>query len=180
MTYADLQAMFPKHLRPAYSHVVEQGLPRLNEQMRAGGITTPRRIAAFLTTLAFESMFEFNIDQIGATSKYHGRGYIQLTGLANYTAAGKYLGIDLVNNPDLAKSLDWSAKIARWYWTVARPNTNAYADALQMGRVNAMIGYPLSAPGGDGLTNDQRRCAAFAAALKYLTGSVPAGITCTR
>jgi len=172
--------MFPKHLRPANSGIVVAGLPRLNAEMQAGGITTPRRVAAFLTTLAFESLFEYNIDQIGATSKYHGRGYIQLTGLANYTAAGKYLGIDLVNHPELAISLEWSAKIARWYWTVARPNTNTYADQLRMGRVNAMIGYPLSGPGGDGLTNDQRRCAAFAAALKYLTGTVPAGITCTR
>lgn len=172
--------MFPKHLRPAHSADVERGLPRLNAEMQAGGITTPRRIAAFLTTLAFESLFEYNIDQIGATSKYHGRGYIQLTGLANYTAAGKYLGIDLVNQPELATSLEWSAKIARWYWTVARPRCNEYADTLQMGRVNAMIGYPLSGPGGDGLTNDQRRCAAFAAALKYQTGSTPAGITCTR
>lgn len=172
--------MFPRHLRPAYSGVVEQGLPGLNAQMRVGGITTAPRICAFLTTLAFESMFEFNIDQIGATSRYHGRGYIQLTGLANYTAAGTYLKVDLVNHPELATDIQYSAPIARWYWTVARPNTNRYADELKMGRVNAMIGYQLSAAGADGLTNDQRRCAAFANALKYWTGTVPAGINCDR
>lgn len=34
--------------------------------------------------------------------KYRGRGYVQLTGFANYKRAGQKLNIDLVNNPDLA------------------------------------------------------------------------------
>ncbi|MEM7176498.1 MAG: peptidoglycan-binding protein [Pseudomonadota bacterium] len=34
--------------------------------------------------------------------KFRGRGYIQLTGRANYTRFGALIGIDLVNNPDLA------------------------------------------------------------------------------
>ncbi|MFD3406424.1 glycoside hydrolase family 19 protein [Kribbella sp. NPDC058693] len=103
---------------------------------------------------------------------YGGRGYIQLTGDFNYGPAGQYLGIDLLGNPDLALSLQWSAPIARWYWTVAR-NINPYADNLDMGRVNAAIGYPAGA-------EDQRRCDSFKSALQYLTGSIPAGVICTR
>jgi putative chitinase len=35
--------------------------------------------------------------------KYHGRGKPQITGKANYQRMGKRLGVDLVNNPELAK-----------------------------------------------------------------------------
>lgn len=141
--------------------------------MREAKIDNPRRIAAFLTTLAFESMWEYSIKQFGTTSTYTGRGYIQLTGSYNYGAAGTALGIDLLGKPELALSKEWSAKIATWYWTKARPRTNEYADTLQMGRVNAMIGYPEG-------PSDLKRCAAFGEALRALTGEVPAGITCNR
>ena len=154
--------------------VVAVGLPGLLEQMAAAQINTPRRVAAFLATLAHESELLYNIPQRGATAKYKGRGYIQLTGMTNYTDAGAYLGIDLAGTPGLALDLRYSAKIARWYWTVAR-HCNEMADALKMGKVCAAIGYPL----GDG-SEDIARCASFARALKYLTGSVPAGISTTR
>jgi putative chitinase len=52
----------------------------------------------------------------GDGAKYKGRGFIQITGKANYTKAGQALGIDLVNNPDLAAKPDVAAKIAVWYW----------------------------------------------------------------
>ena len=158
--------MFPGKIRTANIPIVEAGLPGLLEQMAAAEISTPRRIAAFLTTLAFESRFEYNIREGGDTRPYGGRGYIQLTGTSNYSDAGKYLGVDLLTTPDLALTLAWSAKIARWYWTVARPSTNAYADALRMGKVNAAIGYPRSPDG----SNDNARCEAFQKALLYLTG----------
>lgn len=48
--------------------------------------------------------------------KYHGRGFIQLTGRANYEAAGKALGLDLVNKPELAEDPANAAKVALWYW----------------------------------------------------------------
>ncbi|RXJ61081.1 calcium-binding protein [Halarcobacter anaerophilus] len=36
--------------------------------------------------------------------KYHGRGFCQLTGKTNYIKSGDFLGLDLLNNPELAKS----------------------------------------------------------------------------
>jgi putative chitinase len=154
--------------------VVERGLPSLLEEMALGEITTPRRIAAFLTTLAHESAFEFNSREHGDTRTYGGRGLIQLTGIDNYRAAGSWLGVDLVAAPDKAMDLAWSAKIARWYWTVAR-HCNDLADKLLIGKINAAIGYPV----GDG-TEDTRRCDSFELAMRHLTGSVPTGISRTR
>lgn len=48
---------------------------------------------------------------------YHGRGPIQLTWNCNYGACGKYLGLDLLNRPELASSNPTvSFKTALWYW----------------------------------------------------------------
>lgn len=54
--------------------------------------------------------------EAGDGAKYKGRGFIQITGKANYATAGEALGIDLVNNPELAAKPDVAAKIAVWYW----------------------------------------------------------------
>jgi putative chitinase len=48
--------------------------------------------------------------------KYHGRGYVQLTGRANYESVGKELGLDLVGHPELAENREIAAKIAIHYW----------------------------------------------------------------
>lgn len=42
---------------------------------------------------------------------YYGRGFVQLTWKRNYERFGNLLGIDLVNNPDLALQPDVAAKI---------------------------------------------------------------------
>lgn len=54
--------------------------------------------------------------------KFHGRGFVQLTGHYNYERYGKALGLDLVNHPDLAADPANAAKIAVQYWkeTVVR------------------------------------------------------------
>lgn len=170
VTVADLQAMFPG--RVGNADIVAEGLPSLNKAMRDAGITTPARRAAFLTTIAYESAFLYNVTAAGDTRVYAGRGFIQLTGEYNYKAAGSYFGIRLAANPAWARSLPWSAPIAQWYWTVNR-DMNPMADALDMGLVNAAIGYP---PG----PHDEMRCASFQAALAYYLGSVPAGVNCVR
>ena len=51
----------------------------------------------------------------GEGYKYRGRGYIQLTGKNNYADMSKKLGIDLVNNPDLANDPTIAYKIAIEY-----------------------------------------------------------------
>lgn len=52
--------------------------------------------------------------QPGDGVKYAGRGYVQLTGRANYQRASIKLGVDLVNDPDLAMNADVAALILRY------------------------------------------------------------------
>jgi len=64
----------------------------------------------------------------GDGEKYHGRGYIQLTGYGNYEAAGKALGVDLVKHPELAADPATAAKIAVWFWQNKTKNITNFAD----------------------------------------------------
>ncbi|NHA70103.1 glycoside hydrolase family 19 protein [Phycicoccus flavus] len=173
ITYEDLTAMFPGKVGP--KDTVTTGLSGLNAQMRAGQIdVNAKRVSAFLATLANESTFRYNALQAG-TSTYRGRGYIQLTNDFNYRAAGSFFGVDFVRYPDKARSLAWSAKIARWYWYDNR-HANGAADAMDMGRVSKFIGYAASR------SEDAERCEDFKRAMKYLTGTRPADsqVTCYR
>ena len=64
----------------------------------------------------YEGRSDLGNNQPGDGYKYRGRGYIQLTGRANYRQYGKLLGVDLENNPDLAKDPNIAARIALEYW----------------------------------------------------------------
>lgn len=50
-------------------------------------------------------------NQPGDGARYYGRGFVQLTGRANYERAGKALGIDLINQPARAADFDVAAKV---------------------------------------------------------------------
>jgi predicted chitinase len=117
--------------------------PHLNRAMAEAGIDSPARKAAFIAQVAHESGgFQYNEEiasgrayegrsdlgntQPGDGERFKGRGYIQLTGRANYAAAGKALGLDLVNNPGLAARPENAARVAAWYWNSR--GLNALAD----------------------------------------------------
>jgi putative chitinase len=48
--------------------------------------------------------------------KFRGRGYIQLTGKANYTAFGKAIGEDITANPDVVSG-KYALLSAAWFWS---------------------------------------------------------------
>ncbi|WP_051884454.1 XVIPCD domain-containing protein [Lysobacter antibioticus] len=52
----------------------------------------------------------------GDGARFHGRGYVQLTGRDNYERVAREIGIDVVRNPDLASDRENAAKIAVHYW----------------------------------------------------------------
>lgn len=110
-----------------------QLLPHLNRAMQEANITTRRQQAAFVAQLAQESggfrwfeelasgqAYEGRRDlgntQPGDGVRYKGRGPIQLTGRANYRAAGKALGLDLEGHPELVANPEVGFRVAAWYW----------------------------------------------------------------
>lgn len=128
--------------------------PYLNQAMAEADINTPQRQAMFIAQLAHESggfrymeeiasgaAYEGRSDlgntQPGDGVRFKGRGYIQITGRHNYTEAGRALGLDLVNNPQLAAQPENAARIAAWYWDSR--NINAAADRGDFVQVTRLI-----------------------------------------
>ena len=64
------------------------------------------------TGTLYEGRINLGNKMVGDGPKFIGRGVLQLTGRANYTIMGQKLGIDLVNNPELACTPEVSTKIA--------------------------------------------------------------------
>jgi hypothetical protein len=68
----------------------------------------------------FTRMYEGRTDlgnvQQGDGARYHGRGFIQLTGRANYRAYGQLLNLALEDNPDLALDATVAARILALYF----------------------------------------------------------------
>lgn len=54
--------------------------------------------------------------------KYHGRGYIQLTGRDNYKAFSNFTQIDFVNNPTILTQPEYAMRSAGWFWDVHKLN----------------------------------------------------------
>ncbi len=119
----------------------------LNQTFNAYEINTSLRICHFLaqvlhesgafrftaeiwgptpTQLRYEGRTDLGNDAPGDGFKYRGRGWIQLTGKANYKVASAELNQDFVNNPDLLEQYPGAALIAGWYWD--KHNLNALAD----------------------------------------------------
>lgn len=141
-----LPLLLQQIVQPTYSLPPERAqavLQVLEPAMREGGINTKLRKAAFIAQTAHESggfyyreelasgdAYEGRRDlgntQPGDGRRYKGRGYIQLTGRANYAEAGRDLGLDLLNFPEFAAQPKNAARIAVWFWN--KKGLNALAD----------------------------------------------------
>ncbi|MFT3712262.1 MAG: peptidoglycan-binding protein [Archangium sp.] len=118
-------------------------LPLLNRAMAEAHINTKSRKAMFLAQLAHESVQLRFFEEIASGAayegrrdlgnthpgdgvRYKGRGPIQLTGRANYRAAGKALHLPLEAQPKMAARPSVGFRTAAWFWT--SHGLNALAD----------------------------------------------------
>lgn len=108
-------------------------LPYFQATCAKFGITSKLSMAAFLATIAYESGQFVHWREIDGSrmwyAPYYGRGPMQLTHLSNYANFGGYLGIDLVNNPDLvASNIQIGFDAAGWFWRYGNGDLNIFAE----------------------------------------------------
>lgn len=114
-------------------------------------INTPLRIAHFMAQLDHESggfkytkelgnnayfdKYEGRKDlgntQKGDGARFKGRGFIQVTGRANYTVLSKDTRIDFLNNPELLEQEANAMLSACWFWGKNKLNTLADKNDLK-------------------------------------------------
>jgi putative chitinase len=148
ITRDQLKAIMP------LSKNIDVFLEPLNQALEKYEINTPKRIACFLAQLAHESgslkwvkelatgeAYEGRKDlgniYVGDGVKFKGRGLIQITGRANYQSLGKYLGVDLIANPELLEQPLYAALSAGWFWSTKK--LNQLADVMDFEKITKRI-----------------------------------------
>ena len=136
----------------------DYGVSSLKSAMDAAGITDKTERAMFLAQMHHESGgFNYREEihdgsdyegssvlgntQSGDGKRFKGRGYIQLTGRANYKTYGDKIGVDLVNNPELAADPATAAKIAVAYWDSRVDRSAAQKGDIRTVTYNINGGY---------------------------------------
>lgn len=131
--------------------------PAVADCLRRCGATTVERIAMWCAQIGHESgglrwmeeiadgsAYEGRSD-LGNTApgdgrRFKGRGPIQVTGRHNYAALSQWAYAEglvstptwFVDNPEQLAGDRYGFLGVTWYWTVARPKLNAYADARDL------------------------------------------------
>jgi predicted chitinase len=89
-----------------------------------GGFRWPEELAS---GAAYEGRRDLGNTQPGDGRRFKGRGWIQITGRANYRKYGRLLGVDLEADPERAATPALAARIACAYWKTH--GLNELADA---------------------------------------------------
>ncbi|TPQ24947.1 glycoside hydrolase family 19 protein [Methylomonas koyamae] len=147
----------------------------INDACTMFAIDTSLRQAAFLAQVAHESgelryvkeladgsAYEGRIDlgnlHPGDGPRYKGRGLLQITGRDNYYRLGRYLNIDLIEQPELLEQPGLAATSAAWFWT--EKGLNDLADKGLFERITRRI--------NGGLNHYQERLAYYQRAQRVL------------
>lgn len=122
-------------------------LQSLNDTLIKYSINTPLRMCHFLAQVLHESGNLHYFQEIasgeayenrkdlgniyqGDGKLYKGRGLIQITGRANYTAISKDLKVDFVKWPNQLALEKWAVISAGWFWNKRKLNEHADRDDL--------------------------------------------------
>lgn len=171
-----------------------------NEAMVAANCTTVNRAAMWCAQIGHESAGLRYMEEIADGSAYEGRqdlgnvhpgdgrrfkgrGPIQLTGRHNYGVFSQwahragYVGSPtyFVDHPGEVATPRWGFLAAAWYWTQARPDLNALADAGNVWDATQRINGGWN--GWDDRLARWNRCRALGAALLPSSGPEPSGGT---
>lgn len=137
-------------IMPGAGKRIDKYLSYLNAAMMEFGINTGIRQAHFLAQVAHESgqlrytkelasgmAYEGRKD-LGNTHKgdgmrFKGRGFLQLTGRANYTKYKIYCGYDVVGKPDLLEQPRGATRSAAWVFTRGLGTNLCYYADLDVG-----------------------------------------------
>jgi predicted chitinase len=138
---------------------VKENYPHIANAMKEAGITDRNTVNGILATVftevggkfapipeyasgeAYNGRADLGNTQPGDGPRFKGRGYIQLTGRANYREYGEKLGIPLEQNPDLALKPDVAAKILVQYFKDRNLDDKARAGDWRGVRVGVNGGY---------------------------------------
>ena len=122
--------------------------------MHIYGIDTQRRAEMFIAQLAHESC-EFSLSEEIASGKayewrmdlgnnmpgdgerFKGRGFIQITGRANYYLVSKALGKNFLAKPSDLSQAPWNSLASAWWWRNA--GLNAITDKAGLEAVTRRI-----------------------------------------
>lgn len=69
--------------------------------------------------------------------KYRGRGFIQITGRANYQACGDALATDVIADPDMLAKPEFAFRSAAWFW--GTHGLNPLADKADLKAITIRI-----------------------------------------
>ncbi|MFD4674071.1 chitinase [Lentzea sp. NPDC058450] len=148
---AQFNQMFPSNIRNSFYTLsgLRNAINWSGKFANEGSETIKKQeLAAFLANVSHETgglKYVREINQSGdycdesqsygcpaGTRQYYGRGPIQLSWNFNYKAAGDYLGLNLLQNPDqVATNATTAWKSAIWYWMTQRgPGTMTPHSAM--------------------------------------------------
>jgi putative chitinase len=109
---------------------VETGFKRMTE--KGNGVDKATGIDPYFNR--YEGSKSLGNTQPGDGQKYKGRGFIQITGRANYAAIGKKIGVDLINNPDLLATNEEISTRATLAWLNTHIDPTTKKSAMQLAK----------------------------------------------